>query len=50
MKTEIKSYVDEATYFHDKEIPQASSDCTWLVVIMIDSTIKKEENYYLQVF
>ena len=50
MKTKIKSYGDKATDFHDKEIPKASSDYTCLAVINVDSTLKKDENYYLQVF
>ena len=50
MKTKIKSYSDKATDFHDKEIPKASSDYTCLAVINVDSTLKKDENYYLQVF
>ena len=28
LKTKIKSYSDEATDFHDKEIPKVGSDCT----------------------
>ena len=35
MKTKIKSDGDEATYFHDKEIPKPDSDCTFLAVITI---------------
>ena len=50
MKTKIKSYGDEATYFHDKEISKSGSDYACLAVITIDSALKKEENYYLQVF
>ena len=50
LKTNVKSYVDEATDFHDKEIPKASSDCTCLAVITNDSALKKDENYYLQLF
>ena len=46
-KTIIKSYSDEATDFHNKEIPKAGSNYTCLVVITIDSTLKNEENYYL---
>ena len=41
MKTKVKSYGDEATDFHDKEIPKAGSNHTCLAVIMIDSVLKK---------
>ena len=50
LRTKIKSYVDEATDFHDKEIPKAASNHTCLAVITIDSVLKKEGNYFLQVF
>ena len=50
LKTKIKSYGDEATDFHDKEIPKVASDYTCLAVITIGSTLKKDENYYLQGF
>ena len=39
LKTKIKSYVDEATDFHDKELPKAGSDCTCLAVITNDSAL-----------
>ena len=43
-----------ATYwkidFHDKQIPKMDSNYTCLVVINLDSALKKYENYYLQVF
>ena len=42
--------VGAATYFHDKEIPKASSDYTCLAVITIDSALKRDDNYYPQVF
>ena len=41
MKTKVKSYGDEATDFHDKEMPKAGSNHTCLAVIMIDSVLKK---------
>ena len=50
MKTNIKSYDDEATDFHNKEMPKAGSNHTCLAVIITDSVIEKDENYYLQVF
>ena len=33
LKTKIRSYGNEATDFHDKELPDASSNCTCLAVI-----------------
>ena len=36
MKIKIKPYGDEATNFHNKKFPKASSDCTCLAVMMID--------------
>ena len=48
MKT--KSYDDEATDFHDKEIPEVGSNDTNLAVILIYFVLKKDENYYPQVF
>ena len=50
LKTKIKSYGDKVTYFYDKEIPKVDSNCTWLALINSDSALKKDENYYLQVF
>ena len=42
LKTKIKSYDDEATDFY--------SNHSSLVVILINSVFKKDENYYPQVF
>ena len=50
LKTKIKSCGDEVTDFHDKEIPKVHSNHTCLAVISLDSALKKDENYYLQVF
>ena len=50
LKTKIKSYGDEVTDFYDKEIIKVDSDCTCLAVISLDSALKKDENYYPQVF
>ena len=45
MKLQIKNKES-----HDKEIFKAGSNHTFLAVITIDSALKKEENYYPQVF
>ena len=50
LKTKIKSIGDEVTDFYDKEIPKVRSNHTCLAVISWDSTLKKDGNYYPQVF
>ena len=45
LKTKIKSYGDEATDFHDKEMPKAGSNHTCLALIITDSALKKDESY-----
>ena len=49
-KTKIQSHGDELTDSYDKKIPKADSNHTCLAVISLDSALKKDENYYLQVF
>ena len=48
LKIKIKCHSDEVTDFYDKEIPKVDSNHTCLAVISLDSALKKEENYYLQ--
>ena len=50
LKTKLKSYGDNATDFYDKKIPNVNSNYICLAVISLDSALKKDENYYLQVF
>ena len=50
LKIKIKSHGDEVTDFYDKEIPKVDSNHTCLAVISLDSTLKKDENYYPQEF
>ena len=50
LKTKVKSHGDEATDFHDKEIPKSGSDYTYLAVISLYFSLKKDEIYYPQVF
>ena len=50
MKTKIRSYGDETTDFYTRKIPEAGSSYICWSVILIDSVLKKGENYYLQVF
>ena len=50
MKNKIKSHGDEVTDFYEKTIPKVGSNHTCLAVISLDSALKKDENYYTQVF
>ena len=49
LKTKIKSHGDEVTDFYDKDIPKVGSNHTNLAVISLNSALKKDENYFLQV-
>ena len=49
MKIKIKSHSNEVTDFYDKKNPKVYSNHTCLTVITLDSALKKEDNYYLQV-
>ena len=50
MKTKIKSHSNEFTDFYDAKLPNVDSNHTCLAVISLDSALKKDDNYYLQVF
>ena len=50
LKTKTKSHGDKVTDFYDKKIPKVDSNHTCLAVISVDSTLKKDDNYYSQVF
>ena len=41
---------DEATDFYDKETPKVDSNYNYLAVISLDSALKKDKNYYRQMF
>ena len=41
LKTKIKAYDDDATDFHDREMPKVESDYTCSAVITVDSALKK---------
>ena len=49
-KTKIKSHSNEVTDFYDKEIPKVDFLHTSLAVISLDSALKRDDNYYPQVF
>ena len=46
METKIGSYGNQATDFHDKEVPKVGSNYTCLAVISLDSVLKKDQNCY----
>ena len=50
MENKIKPHGDEVTDFCNKEIPKVDFNHTCLTVISLDSALKKDGNYYLQVF
>ena len=50
LETKINSQDNEVTDFYDKKIPKVDSIHTCLAVISLDSALKKDENYYPQVF
>ena len=50
LKTKIKSHCDEVTDFYDRKIPKMDSNYTCLVVISLDSALKKHENLCPQVY
>ena len=50
LKTKIKSNGDEVTDFYDIKIPKVDSNHTRLAVVSLDSVLKKDGNFYSQVF
>ena len=50
LETKIKSYGNEVTDFYEKKIPKVDSNHTCLALINLDSALKKDDNYYPQVF
>ena len=50
LKAKVKSYSDEVTDFHDKKIFKVHYNHTCLVVISLDSSLEKDEKYYLPAF
>ena len=50
LKTKIKSHDDEVTDFYNKKIPKVDSNHTCLALFSLDSALKKDDNYNLQVF
>ena len=50
MKTKIKPDGNKFIDLYDKEIPMLDSNHTFLAVISLDSALKKDDNYYPQLF
>ena len=50
LKTKIQSHGDEVTDFYDKKIPKLDFNNICLAVITLDSALKKDDNYYPEVF
>ena len=49
IKTKIKIYTGSTvTNFHNKKMPKEKAPCKYLSVIMLDSVIKANKNYYPQ--
>ena len=49
-KTSMKSHGNEVTDFYDKKNSKVDSNHTCLAVISLDFALKKDDNYYLEVF
>ena len=50
MKTKLKSHGNEITDFYNKKFLRQTLNHTSSAVISLDSTLEKDDNYYLQVF
>ena len=50
LNTKMKTHGDEVTDFYDKKIPKVDINHTCLAGISLLSALKKDENYYLQMF
>ena len=50
LKIKVKSHGNEVTDFCDKKIPKLDSNHTCLAVISLDSALKKDHIYCLEVF
>ena len=50
MKTKINSHGDEVKDFYEEKILNLDSSHTCLAVMSLDYALKKDDNYYSQVF
>ena len=47
LKTKVKSHGNKVTGFSDKKIPKVDYNHTFIAVVTSNSTLKKDENYYI---
>ena len=50
LKAKIKSHGNEVTDLYGKKVPREDSNHACFAVITLDSALKKNDNYYPQVF
>ena len=50
LKTKIKSHGDEVTEVYDKKSPKLDFNHTCLAAVSLDSALKKDGNYYPELF
>ena len=50
LKTKIRSYGDEATYFHTRKLPETGSRYILFFLTLIYCVLKRDENYCLKEF
>ena len=48
-ETKIRFCGDKPAGIHDKKVPKVGSNYTCLAVLLLDSVLKKDKNYYPQV-
>ena len=49
LKTKLRSCSDKPADIYDKKVPEVGSNYTFLTVLLLDSVLKKDRNYYPQV-
>ena len=49
LKTKLRSCSDKRAEIYDKKVPKVGSNYTFLTVLLLDSVLKKDRNYYPQV-
>ena len=50
MKIKTKPHIDEATDFHDKEMPKVGFNYTFLAVLLTDFVLEEDEQYQMHGF
>ena len=49
LKTKIRPCSDKPADIHEKKVPKVRSNYTCLTLLLLDSVLKKDKNYYPQV-